>query len=66
MHACSLGVYLLNDDGTTINDPTTGEPLLSYTNDDIFSLAAAWTGFEKQPTRANQVPQLAWSRGGSG
>ena len=45
MQLFSIGLITLNDDGTPVLDPDTGEPLQTYTNDEIQSFARAWTGF---------------------
>jgi hypothetical protein len=53
MQLFTIGLNLLNDDGTPMLDPSTGEPLQTYTNEDIESLARAWTGFDRVPVRGN-------------
>ncbi|GFH53341.1 hypothetical protein CTEN210_09817 [Chaetoceros tenuissimus] len=52
MQLFTIGLNKLNIDGTLLLGED-GNPLLSYTNDDIESLARAWTGFDLQPTRSN-------------
>mmetsp|Transcript_6632 Transcript_6632/g.16185 ORF Transcript_6632/g.16185 Transcript_6632/m.16185 type:complete len:1268 (+) Transcript_6632:1-3804(+) len=49
----SIGLWQLNDDGTQVKDPVTGENKPTYTNDDIQSQARVWTGHEFQPLRSN-------------
>ena len=44
---------MLNDDGTPVLDPSTGNPLETYTNEDIESFARAWTGFDRTAARGN-------------
>jgi len=48
-----VGLIVLNDDGTPVLDPVTGNPLETYTNEDIESLARAWTGFDRTAVRGN-------------
>jgi len=48
-----VGLLQLNDDGTPKLDPATGNPLETYTNDEIESLARAWTGFTRAAARGN-------------
>jgi len=48
-----VGLIVLNDDGTPLLDPVTGNPLETYTNEDIESLARAWTGFDRTAVRGN-------------
>ena len=45
MQLFTIGLYLLNPDGTTINDPGTGQPLPTYTQDDIREMARIFTGW---------------------
>lgn len=52
MQLFSIGLVLLNDDGTPILD-TDGNPIQTYTNEDIESLARAWTGFDRNAVRGN-------------
>jgi len=49
----TVGLIVLNDDGTPVLDPTTGNPLETYTNEDIESLSRAWTGFDRTAVRGN-------------
>lgn len=52
MQLFSIGLFLLNDDGTPVLD-TDGNQIQTYTNEDIESLARAWTGFDRTPVRGN-------------
>jgi cullin-associated NEDD8-dissociated protein 1 len=52
MQLFSVGLYSLHQDGTTQND-VEGVALPVYDNDDIVSVARAWTGFDNQPSRGN-------------
>jgi len=44
MQLFSIGVYLLNIDGTLKVSPSTGLPIPTYRNTDIETFARAWTG----------------------
>ncbi|KAL7542499.1 hypothetical protein ACHAXR_011825, partial [Thalassiosira sp. AJA248-18] len=61
MQLFSIGLIVLNDDGTPVLDPTTGNALETYTNDDIESFARAWTGFERTGVRGNYEESGTWS-----
>ena len=54
----TVGLIVLNDDGTPVLDPVTGNPLETYTNEDITSLARAWTGFDRTAVRGNYEESL--------
>ena len=49
----TVGLIQLNSDGTPKVNLETGMPLETYTNDDIESLARAWTGFDRTAVRGN-------------
>lgn len=51
MQLFSIGLYMLNDDGTRQLED--GVPLRSYTNVDITEYAKVWTGFDRQVRRGN-------------
>lgn len=53
MQLFTIGLIKLNDDATPVLDPETGNPIETYTNEDIVSFARAWTGFSKLPVRGN-------------
>jgi len=53
MQLFSIGVFLLNLDGTLKVSPTTGLPIPTYRNSDIQTFARAWTGFLRQSARGN-------------
>jgi len=54
MQLFSIGIWMLNDDGTRVLDENDHDnPIPSYTNDDILDGARAWTGFEDHGTRGN-------------
>jgi hypothetical protein len=52
MQLFSIGLNKLNIDGTVQLGPT-GQPLQTYDNDDIQTMARLWTGFDLQPPRGN-------------
>ena len=45
MQLFSIGLYVLNRDGTYKIDPQTRNPLETYNNDDITNFSRAWTNF---------------------
>ena len=53
MQLFSIGVYLLNMDGTLKVSPSTGLPIPTYRNTDIQTFARSWTGFLRQSARGN-------------
>ena len=52
MQLFSIGLILLNRDGTPVLDAA-GAHIQTYTNDDIMDFSRAWTGFDLQPPRGN-------------
>ena len=52
MQLFSIGLYMLNIDGTKKLD-SSGSPILSYDNTDIQNFARAWTGLIRSPGRSN-------------
>lgn len=50
MQLFSIGLYKLNMDGSLVLDEN-GDPIETYTIDDIMSYAAAWTGFDERDSR---------------
>ena len=52
MQLFSIGLYVLNNDGTIVLDDD-GKHLQTYSNDDITEYARLWTGFMRQPERGN-------------
>lgn len=62
MQLFSIGLYMLNQDGTKIIDETTEEPIPTYSNDDIINFARGWTNFAvREGDRDNIEP--GWSLG---
>ena len=45
MQLFSIGLFMLNEDGTRKIDPTTGQPISTYTNEDIMNFSRGWTNF---------------------
>lgn len=58
MQLFSIGLYLLNEDGTLVLDPNSGEPVRTYNSENIESFSRCWTGFVSTMKRAN-VESLA-------
>jgi uncharacterized protein (DUF1501 family)/uncharacterized protein (DUF1800 family) len=52
MQLFSVGLWQLNDDGTQKRDAA-GNPMASYSNDDIIDFARVWTGFDIRGFRRN-------------
>lgn len=52
MQLFSIGLWMLNEDGTQILDAN-GDPIPTYDTEDIMSFARAWTGFANVPYRGN-------------
>lgn len=53
MQLFTNGLWRLHDNGTLVVDQATGDPIPTYTTEDIFDLARVWTGFQNQPARSN-------------
>ena len=47
----SIGVHLLHNNGTVVLE--NGDPILTYTNQQVSEYARVWTGFERQDVRGN-------------
>lgn len=52
MQLFSIGLYMLNANGTRVMDDD-GDPIQTYSNDDITEYARLWTGFQERPMRGN-------------
>jgi cullin-associated NEDD8-dissociated protein 1 len=61
MQLFSMGLYRLHENGTRMIDKN-GAPILAYDIEDVASLAAGWTGFERQQTRANYEDSILMTR----
>jgi hypothetical protein len=60
MQLFSIGLFMLNQDGTHKIDPATGESIPTYTNDDIINFSRGWTNFHiREVERDNIEPE--WS-----
>eukprot|EP00957_Ditylum_brightwellii_P068274 5184019-Ditylum_brightwellii.AAC.1 len=56
MQLFTIGLVLLNEDGTSKHD-SDGDEIESYSTENIFNFARAWTGFDVQNTRGNiEIP----------
>jgi len=53
MQLFTVGLTMLNMDGSPIKDPVTGHEILTYENEHVMSYARAWTGFDRQFGRGN-------------
>ena len=64
MQLFSIGLYQLNDDGTSKYDPVTGDPFQTYSQMDIMNMARVWTGFTRahngRYNRGNSESRGAW------
>jgi len=60
MQLFSIGVYLLNMDGTPKISPNTGLPIPTYHNSNIQTFARAWTGYLRQSARGN-IENFDWT-----
>ena len=52
MQLFSIGLYMLNNDGTLVLDESQN-PIQTYSNKDIMEYARLWTGFQMEPYRGN-------------
>ena len=52
MQLFTIGMYELHEDGTRELDAS-GQPIRSYSRDDVMEYARVWTGFRKQNRRGN-------------
>ena len=64
MQLFSIGLWELDGDGTYRLDAR-GQPMMTYTNDDILDLSRAWTGFTKRPDRGNVENYKGGDSGGT-
>lgn len=62
MQLFSVGLWKLNDDGSVAQDKD-GNPIATYTNEDILDFARLWTGFDDQSSRGN-MEQFQKTRNG--
>jgi len=47
MQLFSIGLFMLNPDGTRKIDPVSGQPISTYTNEDIINFSRGWTNFKR-------------------
>jgi uncharacterized protein (DUF1800 family) len=52
MQLFSVGLVKLNNDGSSILDPD-GNPVRTYSNDEITEYARSWTAFQRSASRGN-------------
>jgi len=62
MQLFSIGLYMLNQDGTIKIDPATGQAIPTYTNDDIVNFSRVWTNFFIQEGDRDNI-EAEWSQG---
>lgn len=51
----SIGLFMLNQDGTIIVDDNTGQPIPTYTNKDVMNFARGFTNFAHQGNVSHNV-----------
>ena len=61
MQLFSIGLFMLNQDGTKIADET-GQPVPTYTNYDIVNFSRGWTNFVHQEDERDNI-EASWSLG---
>lgn len=59
MQLFTTGLYSLGNDGRWLVDGD-GNPIQTYTNDEITEFARLWTGFRQQPKRGNTEDWSKW------
>jgi len=62
MQLFSIGLYVLNQDGTKVIDETTGQYVPTYTNSDIVNFSRGWTNFVHQQDERDNV-EASWDLG---
>ncbi|KAL7541734.1 hypothetical protein ACHAXR_011178 [Thalassiosira sp. AJA248-18] len=62
MQLFSIGLYMLNQDGSKVFDETTGQPVPAYSNYDIVNFARGWTNFDRHEAQRDNIEAL-WSLG---
>jgi cullin-associated NEDD8-dissociated protein 1 len=48
MQLFSIGLFMLNPDGSRKIDPVSGQPIPTYTNEDIINFSRGWTNFKRR------------------
>eukprot|EP00804_Cyclotella_cryptica_P011127 CCRYP_019061-RA/>CCRYP_019061-RA protein AED:0.09 eAED:0.09 QI:216/1/1/1/0.83/0.69/13/1964/1704 len=59
MQLFSIGLYMLNEDGTKMIDDATGLPIPTYTNKDVMNFARGFTNFAHQENERDNI-EIAW------
>ena len=59
MQLFSIVTHQLNNDGSKVIGED-GQPILTYTNDEVSEYARVWTGFRRQESRGNI--ETTWGR----
>ena len=60
MQLFSIGLFMLNQDGTRKIDPTSGQPIPTYTNEDIVNFSRGWTNFKHREKERDNI-EAEWS-----
>jgi hypothetical protein len=59
MQLFTIGLYMLNPDGTKIVDKASGQPVPTYSNKDVMNFARAFTNFEHQGEERDNI-EVEW------
>ena len=59
MQLFTIGLTMLNQDGTQKIDSTNGQPIPTYDNEDIVNFARGWTNFEDREIKRDNI-EPAW------
>ena len=62
MQLFSIGLYMLNQDGTKVIDDATGQPIPTYTNKDVMNFARGFTNFAHQQDERDNI-EIEWDSG---
>jgi hypothetical protein len=55
MQLFTIGLYMLNPDGTKIVDKASGQPVPTYSNKDVMNFARAFTNFAHQGEERDNI-----------
>lgn len=55
MQLFSIGLFMLNPDGTRKIDPVSGQPIPTYTNEDIINFSRGWTNFKRREKERDNI-----------
>lgn len=61
MQLFSIGLFMLNQDGTKVIDEVTGKPVDTYSNDDIVNFSRGWTNFNEREEQRDNI-ESEWSQ----